>query len=203
MPALNYPGPQQIRLFYTTAPTSFPSIQHEARYNIRISGGAPAPGTAFGSMTAALKGGGTLALNTYMDNWAILMKALMSNVANNTIDYAELWDYPALSNNGSFVSAYTMNVAGTTALPSLPAIQNMITFRTAEGGIMKLNFMEGWSGIGVIDTPPFAQAGFQAVADFVISANNAWLGADTSFPFAIKAMFPGQNEALFKKRYRQ
>jgi hypothetical protein len=202
MPALNYPGPQQIRLFYTTSPTGFPAIQHQARMNIQVSAGTVIPGTLFSALTVALRGGGSLALNTYIDNWVILMKVMMATAANNTIDYAELWQYPPLSFNGSFVSTYAINVAGTSALAALPAVQNMITFRTIEGGIMKLNFMEGWSGQGAVDTPPFAQAGFQAIADFVISANNGWLGADTSYPFAIKALFPGQNEALFRKRYR-
>jgi len=202
MAELNYPGPQQIRLFYTTTPTGLPSFIHEARYNIQVSAGSVVPGTLFSALTVALRGGGSIALDTYINNWVNLLKVMMSSNANNTIDYAELWQYEPESFNGSFVSAYSINVAGTTALAALPAVQNMLTFRTIEGGIMKINLLESWSGGSDRDTAPLTQAGLQAIADFVIGATNGWLGADTSYPFAFKALFPGQNEALWRKRYR-
>lgn len=46
---------------------------------------------------------------------------------------------------------------------------------------------------GSMDTPT------KALADAVTGATNVWLARDTSYPFNAIAMFPGQNEALFKK----
>lgn len=202
MTALNYPGPQQIRLFYTTTPLTFQPMQHVAKYNIQVSAGSVVPGTLFAALTVALRGGGSLALNTYIDNWVALFRPLLSSNANNTVDYAELWQYEPLSFNGSFVSAYAINLAGTTAIAAVPSGQCIITYRTIEGGIMKQEFMETTLGGSATDTPPFADARYEAIQVFTSGLTNGWLGADTSYPFATRALFPGSNEALFKKRFR-
>jgi hypothetical protein len=201
MTVLNYPGPYQLRLYYTTAPTGLTPMTHVAKYNCDFSP-APNPGDTFASMTVKRRGLGVYNFATYMTDWANLLKPMLSSNANNTIDYAELWKYDVGTFNASFISALGLAVAGTTALAALPAVQNMITFRTLEGGIMKLNILESWSGGSDIDTPPFTQAGLEAIANFVTGTGNAWLGADTSYPFATKALYPGQNEALWRKRYR-
>lgn len=202
MPKMNFPGPYEIRLYYTTTPTGMPSFQHIARYNINLTA-APSPGTTFNLLTVVPNGGAPTTLQAYIDAWVLLVKAAMSSNANNTIDFAELWAYTPLSFEASFVSAYSIAAAGTVGSAATPANEQIITYRTAEGGIMRQHFLEfAAQGTAVPDTPPFTSASFDAIRTFVTSVNNAWLGRDTSYPFATIAKYAGENEKLFKKRFR-
>lgn len=202
MPKANYPGPYELRMFYTTAPATMTPLQHIARYNIDLTA-APVPGALFTSLTPILNGGSPVNLAVYCDNWVNLVKAVVSNQANNTIDFFELWKYDTLSFEASFVSVYSVAVAGTVVGPSTPANEQIITYRTKEGGIMRQHFMEmGNQGTAVPDTPPFTSTTFDAIRVFVTGVNNAFLGRDTSFPFATIAKYAGENEKLFKKRFR-
>lgn len=204
MSELNYPGPYQVRLYYSTTPAGFPTIQHSARYNIDLLGAPPiAPGTLFSAAGVKRRDAVAETLQAYVDRWVVLMKALMASAANNTIDYAELWYYTPLSFNAQYISTYAINVAGTNAGASTGAAEKIMTFRTMEGGSMRLHFEEmAASSGGAPDTPPFTTGADDAIQVMVSGVTNAWLGMDTSFPFATVALYPGQNEALFKKRFR-
>lgn len=204
MPELNYPGPYQVRMFYSTTPTGFPTLQHQARYNIDLTpSGAIAPGTLFSAISIKRRDAVAETLQAYVDRWVVLVKAMMATAANNTIDYAELWYYDPGTFNAAFVSAYAINVAGTNAGTATGAAEKIMTFRTIQGGTMRLHFEEmAASSGGAPDTPPFALGPDDAIQVMVSGVTNAWLGADTSYPFATIALYPGQNEALFKKRFR-
>lgn len=202
MPVLNFPGPYEIRLFYTTTPTGVTPIQHSARYNCNLLT-SPVPGTVFSAIQIVLRSGATASLSTYMDAHAARMQPLYPSAANNTIDYAELWHYTPGTFEAEFVSVYPINLPGTNAGTATGSAQQIITYRTMEGGIMKMSFMEmAASAGGVPDTPPFAVAGLEAIQLFTVGNANGFIGRDTSYPFATIAVYPGQNEALFKKRFR-
>jgi hypothetical protein len=188
-------------LFYTTTPPTFQPIVHTARYNIDLDA-AYAPGLAFSAMGIKRRSGTPTGLDAYVDAWIALVQVLYSTNANNTLDFVELWKYAPLSFNADFMSVYAVNLAGTTALGATPAHQSILTFRTLEGGLMKMSFMETVSTGNNVDTPPLASAGLEAIQTFVVSTGNGFLAADTSYPFACRAHLPGQNEALFRKRYR-
>lgn len=204
MTVLNYPGPYQIRLKYSTTPTGLVPIQHTARYNINLTGPTPpAGGTLFSALTVIRRDGIPQTLQSYVDAWVALLRPLLASAANNTVDYAELWYYTPGTFNAQFISTYSIALAGTNAGTATGAAEKIMTFRSQEGGIMKLYFEElAASAGGVPDTPPFAVGAEDAIQVFVSGVTNAWLAADTSYPFATIALYPGQNEALFKKRFR-
>jgi hypothetical protein len=78
----------------------------------------------------------------------------------------------------------------------------IFTFRTLEGGLMKINIEEGNRASG-ISIAAGALTGTEAdFVAYVVSDDGWFLGRDTSYPIAALYLHPGQNEAIFKARYR-
>lgn len=193
--ATNFPGPYEIRLYYTIN-----SLQHTARYNCDLVA-PPTPGTPFSDHDVKEKGGGSEDLQVAVDAWVALFRPCFA-AAGGSVDYAELWQYTPGTFDASFVTVYTIGLAMTGAGAYNPAGETIMTFRTLEGGIMKLYFEETNVAFAVRDAPPFAPAAFEAIRNFVTSNDNWMLARDTSYPFAAIALFHGQNEATFKLRFR-
>lgn len=198
---IHYPGPYEIRLFYTvTGGTGV--IQHEARYNLRVAGD-PDPGTPFADIDALRRDDSPFALDGEIDDWIALIDGLYSsNLPMVTFDYCELWKYVPESFDASFVSTYDIGVEGATAAATVSSQQTIVTFRSTLGGIMKLSFMETVITTVARDTLPFDNATLDAVADAVVAGTVPWMARDGGYPFACIAAYPGQNEALFKRRNR-
>lgn len=199
--AENFPGPYELRIKYTTTPVAASAIQHTQRLNIELVEPA-AQGQLFSAYTVITGTGGNIALNTLVDAWVALLRPTISSNAGNTIDFVELWKYTPLSYDADFWSVYSVNLAGTHASAATPAGQNILTFRTQEGGTMKLYIMESPISGSAIDPPPFQNAALDAIAAYVATTPRPFLGRDTSRPFTVNQHFPSQNEALFRKRYR-
>ena len=199
--ATNFPGPYEIRLYYTTIVAAV-AIQHSARYNLRLATD-PDPGTAFADIDALRRDDSPFALDGEIDDWVTLMQGIYNNSTGvSSIDYAELWGYEPESFDAHFISTYPINVAGSVATSITAYGQAIVTFRTTLGGIMKLNFMECVIGIGGIDTLPFSNANLDTLADAVVAGTVPWMARDNGYPFACIALYPGQSEALFKRRVR-
>lgn len=197
MPAseINYPGPYEVRMFYTVN-----TIQHVQRLNVRVDG-TPAPGTAMADIDFLRRDNLTYTATDEIEDWADLIKPLLSS-ASSTIDFAELWKYEPGTFNAEFISTHPLAVAGTNASAYNPAGQIIFTFRTLEGGLMKISVMETTFLKGLPLAYPAMSAAAQAVADAVQLGTSPWLARDTSYPFSFIKLFPGENEATFKKRYR-
>lgn len=204
--AINYPGPFEIRISYSDANIS-PVIEHVSRFNIALVG-VPAQGDVFSNYDIKdIDGDTTVALDTFVEAFLAKFNKLFSN--NMDVGDVELWKYPtAQSFDSVFWSSYTPTAnAGTGVGSGVPAGQAYYSFRTQEGGNMKVSLMEGIRAAGSSITYGNMTADEKALVDFVLSGNTTtfsavFLGRDTSYPFSFNRLFPGQNEALFKKRYR-
>jgi len=193
--ALNYPGPVEVRLFYSKL-----GLQHEARYNCN------SPTTLFAGMDAADidlydKIGVAGDAVTVVTAWVTLLKVLYS-AADVTFDYFEVWEYDGDTHLATFIAAETLTVAGTHANTGSVAGQLIFTFRTQEGNSMRLSLME--AAVGTTSVLGYAglPANEQAIVDFVLSDSNWILARDTSYPAAFIRALYGSNEALFKRRFR-
>lgn len=202
MPVLNYPGPYQLWIYYTTAIGTV-TIQHVQKLNLDIDV-APDPGDAFSTITPVYRAGVTPdTLNLVVDVWVNSMKTLYASGGGlNTIDRAELWSIAPLSSDGTFISSYPINVTGTSGSGIVSANQDILTFRTTAGGVMKVVFMETVNLVGITDTGAFASAGEEALAVGLEAGDFPFIGRDGGYPFARIGRYPGQNERLFKLRNR-
>lgn len=199
--ALNYPGPYEVRLFYTTPVTGSVSLTHQQRLNVVVSGQISV-GDPFSSITVVRRDASLHALDDEVDAWVALINGLWNNSGTSTIDYAELWKYVPNTFDAIYTSTYQIGVVGTSGSANVGAAQNIITFRTQEGGIFKLNFLETIVGTGYKDTLPFSNGTLDTIADAVVAGTVPWLARDSSYPLSCIGLYPGASEALFKKRYR-
>jgi hypothetical protein len=142
----------------------------------------------------------TLSLDTVTETYVSLAKVFMSSADADFVT-AELWDYEPESFDASFVAAYEIAEAGTSGNATVPASQFMFTFRTQEGGVMKVNLMDAAVSPGQPITPPYTGSTL-AFASMFTDPDAPFLARDTSYPIANIRAYPGQNEALFKKIYR-
>lgn len=202
--ATNFPGPYELRFFYSTAVSGAATLTHVQRLNCDVSG-TPAPGEDPGAVQITRRVASLDPAEDWMSfvaaEWANLLKPYASS--NMNIIRCELWKYAPESFEGEFVTVHPLAVAGTNGVAIVPASQVIHTFRTLEGGVLKINVMEASIAAGQ-QSPLSAAGSFQgALRDFVLSEANWILGRDTSYPFAAMTYAPGTNEALFKKRYRQ
>lgn len=205
--AINFPGPFELRIPYTIATLTAPVIEHVQRLNIDLVG-TPAQADVFSNYDVVDKDGDTtIALSTWIEAYLALFNALFDTSMD--VGNIELWKYPtAQSFDSVFWSSYTPTAnAGTGAGAPFNSGQVYHTFRTAEGGILKISLMEALRAAGSPVLYGSLSAAEQAFIDFVLDGDGATYSAvilarDTSYPIAYNKAFPGQNEAVFKKRFR-
>lgn len=190
----NFPGPYEVRIFYSVS-----GLTHTMKVNCKVEG-SPLPGVDASTLTMETRGGGSVNLVDAVDGFVALLADVHST--DMDFDYAEVYSYPPQSYDATFISAFSLAVTGTVASTVYPAQQHTLTFRTQEGGVMKLVLLEtAFTGNGIIsgsnDVAPWA-----AIWSFVDSDANWLLARDTSWPIAKIRRSDGQNEALFRRRFR-
>lgn len=199
--AENYPGPYQLRLFYTVDADGEGPMDHVLALNLDCSGD-PLPGELFPAISVIARVVGDHPLDTVTDEIVALLRPLHS-LADATIVHAELWHFDALSYDAHFHSTYAINLAGSSANPGTPAASHIYTFRTHEGNIMKVYVQESIQEPGASLTYAELNAATQAFVDYFTGDNDSFfLARDTSYPLAFLKMHPGQSEKLFKARFR-
>jgi len=197
--ALNFPGPYEARIFYTTVVSSV-VLTHSLRLSFVVDPPEPEPGELWSNIFMLKRGGTNVELDTTIDALIVLLKALYHS--SSEFEYAELWKYEDQSFDASFVSAYGLSVVGTSGTATVSAGQNIYSFRTLEGGSMRVNLMESIIPAGGVKGYADCSGAEQALINHFQDATVPWVGRDTSYPFVFTRAFPGQSEALFKKRYR-
>ena len=192
--AQNFPGPYEVELFYTVD-----SLQHAMRINCAVQG-TPAPGDSVLSISLKERGGGTVILETAVVAFVDLLKVHYDPLA--TFDSYNFWRYDAGTFDRTFISSNTLGVAGTNAGSPTLSHQSTLTFRTEEGGTMRLVLLESRDSIQ--NRVPYASNGaaYQAIFDFVVSTSSWLKPRDTSWAIASLNRVGGENERLFKKRNR-
>lgn len=200
--ATNYPGEYTARFLYTTTPATFAPLQHTMELNFNLFEDA-APGDPASGLHPLYRDGTHIkTLDDVVIEWATLLADCFSSAGGATIDAAEIWKYEAGTFVADFITAVSIAFAGTRVATPVVNSQMIMSFRTTEGGIAKLSLLETPNVAGAPDSPPYAEAGLDALADAFIDGTFPWVGRDNGFPFVSLRLFPGQNEALFKKRLR-
>lgn len=198
---LNYPGPYQLRLFYTCDPAGVGPMDHVMALNLTLAAD-PAPGTAFADIDVVARIVADHPLSTVTDELVGYLADLAS-LADTTFTHAELWKYEDLTFDATFISTYNVNVAGTIVADAVGSAQDIYVFRTHEGGLMKVYAQELKSTPGPSITYPNLAQVTQDFVDFFIDDNHSFfLARDTSYPLAFLKLHPGSSESIFKARNR-
>jgi len=114
----------------------------------------------------------------------------------------ELWKYPVAGFDAQYIATANVTVVGLSAVATSPAHQMTLTFRSAAGGVMRLQFMETVYVLNNKNTFPTGITVIDALATYTIGSTSVIQARDDSRPVAsLRASF-GQNEKLFRKRFR-
>lgn len=196
--AINFPGPYEIvyRILIQ-------GLEHEMRLNC-MAMSSPAPGTAFASINLQTRSGTPANAQTCVDGFWAQLRPFMHTTT--TVTAIELWKYPTPGSlDRDFISATSATApAGTAGGSVVLANQDTLSFRTALGGILKVTIMESAFQTNLVVALLNNASGTipQRIAAYVLSSAGWLLGRDDSFPFAPYRHTSGQNEALYRRRYR-
>lgn len=193
--ALNFPGPESIEIVYTVA-----NVQHKQELNCNLVDGYTIGGDP-ANMTLVTRDAQGVSVSQAVADYVDIAKGFFGT--NMTFDFYNVWRYTPLSTERTFVTSGAIGVAGVSSNPTVLAQQNTLTFRTAEGGTMRMVYLEPANDVLVsspLSAPSVNAAGF--VRDYVLATDSWILARDTSYPIAPLNFIGGQNEAVFKRRYR-
>jgi hypothetical protein len=198
--ALNFPGPYELRLNYTTVHTGV-TLEHTQRLNVDLTAD-PTPVDAFNNINAKTRGGiVTPDLAAAVEAWLALIAPRFHT--SSAFGIVELWKYVPLTFDAQFISSYNPTVvAGTDTNPTVATQQETLTFRTLEGGILRIQLMESVANTNQREPYPTGDVDIDPIFVFVFGTSNWILGRDTSYPFSAINHLGGQNEKLFRARFR-
>ena len=191
----NFPGPYEIEQTYTVD-----GIKHRYRVNFG-SDNDYQPGDLYPAMTMKNRSGVEVNLQTYYEALFNAIRATYSTTLF-TMDDLTIWKYTPLTFDRTFITSLSTPAVGQTATAYTPAHTSIYTFRTFEGGIAKLTLLETTSTSNAQITYAAANAQAQAIFDAFTDPDAGWLGRDTSFILAPLRLNLGQNEAIWRKRFR-
>jgi hypothetical protein len=199
--AENLPGPYEIE--YTLGGWTNPSREHVLRVSVAAVG-SPSPGDLVTAIDIQKMGGATAKLNIVANQfWEFLRQCYTTGITCNGY---QLWRYVPGTLAKDFISAGTVtNPAGSGgAGTGVIAHQLTLTFRSANGGVVKIVMLEGNNTGDTRGTliPNAAGTNYQKVAAYVMSADNVVLARDDSYPVAALRYAVGQNERIWRKVYR-
>jgi len=194
----NFPGPYEVELAYAIT-IGAQTLQHKQRLNCDVDV-EPDVGDGFNTFNFKIRSGGVVNAQTAVDNWILLLVDFF-DAGDASFATATLFKYVALSDVKNFKSVYDISEAGVAAGAAQAARQDTITFHTAEGNEMRLQFMETNLTATGRDFAPISEVLIKDVADFVIGTSNWILARDTSYPRAVHAHNQRVNSALFTRRH--
>lgn len=197
---LNYPGPYEMRFFYTVDTTPGGAIEHQLRFSCDLETD-PDPGDTFTGFNLKLSGGGVVLASTCVNNTIDKLEDLF-NSTDADFTRCELWKYDEGTFDATYVTAMALTLPGTSVTATNPAGETIMTCRTKGGGIFKICLEDTVGDYGPPAVYADCNALIQAAFDYFCHLSTApFMGRDGTYPFLPLKMSPGQNENLFKKRY--
>lgn len=196
----NYPGPYELRFIYQTAISGFPTLTHQLRLSFEAQDEGD-PGDPISEWTMKRRGGGVVDAETWATDFATILKTLLDT--NADILTVELWKYDTGTFNAAFQTVEPLNIAGTAGGSGNPDGQQIITFRSQNGGIAKVDVRRGVVTKGASQAFPTGSTPVNNLAAIIAEPTSPIKARDNGYLFAALRYLPGENEKLFKNRARQ
>lgn len=158
------------------------------------------PGTPFNEIETQGHNGTTSTLDTEVEGFIDAIAPQMSNATDFTT--VELWKYPPEGFDAVFYGVYASGVSGTNVNPAQAAHYDIFTFRTLGGGIMRLTLLESTNSANNVQSFPTASTVANALFNYITNLSRPWVGRDNFRPLAALKWSQGQNEAIWRRRFR-
>lgn len=193
-----YPaGPYLLTIDYV-----WDNISHEfaanCDLNVEVPTGTPPEDTILRN-----KGGGGIPLDQAgNDIWTVLAAFFNGTTLASTY---QLWKCNPDNDDRLFISGGILSSpdGANISSPNTPASEAIWTFRTGNGNVMKINLLEGVWGANVqIPIASDTTAGVLALRTYMLSADCVITARDRSFAVAPMNSSYGQNEKVWRRRFR-
>jgi len=194
--AANLPGPYEIE--FTIVNFSAPAREHLFRVSVAALASPPA-GTLPTAIDIQKTGGSTAKLNVVANQiWEFLRLIYPSGISCSGY---QLWKYVTGTLGKDFVAAGALTNPAGSGGAIIASHQCTLTFRSANGGIMKMVFLESSLAGDTRSTltPNAAGTPTQKIAAYVLSADNVALARDDAYPIAALRDSRGQNERIWRE----
>lgn len=119
-------------------------------------------------------------------------------ITTGTLNFAELWTMDTPTSDPIFRESTDISLAGTRAGTPLAYSQEVITFRSANGGLYRFVNLESATSVNVVTNPPFA-APFAALRTYLIGNTSCVSARDGGFLIAALRMVSKTNDKLREK----
>lgn len=195
--ALNFPGPGIAEIFYTCD-----GLQHKQTLSVNMAG-TPTPGDAPQNYSLVQRNNITVDFDAWVEQWLGYLAPFYADHFA-TFDRADLWWSDQTSFDRIFLTTYSPTQAPSGSGQQVVADQQTMSFRTLGGGQMRVVTLEASGGISQNQRSgyPTGDAETDALMAYVISDASPLLGRDTTPPYSAISISRGQNEVLWRKRYR-
>lgn len=195
----NFPGPYEIE--FTLDGYTSPVRSHKIRLNVAAVGTPPA-GSLPSAITIQKAGGGTGTLESVANQaWSFLRQFYASSILATGYNF---WRYVTGTHAKNFIATGTLTTPQGTGAGITVKHQTTLTFRSANGGILKTVLLEtaltGDTQLALV--PNAAGTAPQRWAAYLLSADNPVLAADDAYPILALRDSRGENERLFRKIFR-
>lgn len=195
--ATNFPGPYELD--YTLL---IGGIERHIRYNC-VPTTTPVPGAPLSAVSLMTRSGTPRAADVCMNELWAWVRLQYNNAT--TCTGVTLWRYAPSSFEKTYITSATLTTpTGGNVAAMVPAGQRVMSFRSANGGILKITMIEGiFNGnVRLALTANASGTNDQKLAAYVIGATSWLVARDDGFPIAPIYLTDGQNERAFKQRYR-
>lgn len=160
----------------------------------------PLIGTDFQFITLTARNDSNFSLQVFSDLYFGSIQPFYK--AGDTIGAIELWFAPDNTQDFTFVSAYGTSFVGTSPSTTRLAGQLVFTSRSTNGGLQKSVFLETVDKNDNVVDYAGANADQKAYWDVVTGLNSPVLARDGGFVFSPLSLGRGQNERVYRTRYR-
>lgn len=191
----NFDGPYTINIPYTVDGHNH---NHKLHFDLDA---AASPGADPANLNVKCRDGTTKTLEFATDEYVAVLRDVMPQQA--LFGDAIIKFHPGYKVPPQFITSFPVGGNGAINSPYVPAQQATFTFRTLEGGTMRIQLMENhFTGQAKEPLSSVTDAAASALRDYVTQPDTWFLGRDTSYVIGAINLLRGQNEKLFRARFR-
>lgn len=197
--AQNFPGPMEIEWRYTVT-----NIEHKLRLSFDVPNiAAIVPGMDIADIQPVVRTGANASttLVPYVNSLLADLQPFF-NASDASGGVLDVWLYTLGTYDRTWITSYTPPWTPNSAVDTGLASQTTMTFRSGNGGIMKLVLLETAGNSNAQISPSNYDSVLTAVADNFTDADSIWIARDNGYAIGNIRLSPGQNEATWRKRYR-
>jgi len=196
MPTVRRPGPYTLEIDYV-----YSGLSHSLSLNCDTLG-TFTPGTPADDVTMKTKDGTGVSLQQFADDiWGVLRAFFAPATLASTFT---LWKRNIHNAEKDFISAGGLTSPnGSSGLTAIPSSQSIWTWRSSNGGIIKINILEATNpSAPTLPMLSDTTVGVSAMNTYMQSDTTAVMALDRGFAVAAGNSNYGQNEKIFNIRNR-